>query len=68
MKEMTISAQIEANGGSGYKCSVCGKKFYTYIIHKTPWWLPNVKSRAIDQCNLHIMTSGHRRAKAKWCW
>lgn len=73
MKTMSIAAQVEANAGSGYKCSVCGKRFYTYVIQKTPWWLPDVKSRAIDQCNLHIMTSGcrdkkGRAAKAKWCW
>lgn len=66
MKKMSVNAQVYANAGSGYKCSGCGQKFYTYVIYKTPWWLPDVKSRAIDQCNLHIMTSNHRKAKAKW--
>ena len=70
MKAMSINAQVNANAGSGYKCSVCGEKFCTIVHPKTVWWLPAVKERAIDRCNLHIITChcGNKKAKAKWCW
>ncbi len=68
MKAMSINAQVNANAGSGYKCSACGQKFYTYKLEKAAWWLPAVKVRAIDQCNTHIICCHNGKAKAKWCW
>ncbi len=68
MKAMSVENQIRSNAGSGYKCSSCGAKFYTYVVYKTPCWMPDVKSRAIDQCNLHIISAHRGQANAKWCW
>lgn len=68
MKEMSLEKQIQTNAGGGYRCSGCGAKFYTYVIHRTPWWMPDVKSRAIDQCNTHIITAHRGHASARWCW
>lgn len=68
MKKMNENEARTLNAGGGYKCSRCGERFYTSVIYRTAWWLPNVKSRAIDQCNMHIITAHRGQANARWCW
>lgn len=65
MKTMSVTAQMNSTAGSGYKCSKCGAKFYTYTV-KNGWY--KYKVTASDQIWLHINTGRCTGAKKKWCW
>lgn len=69
MREMGMDSQMAANGGHGYKCSICGQKFYTKkykskLFGRTIRW----KNSAYQQCQLHQTTAHLGKGYPKWCW